>query len=349
MNSPRVGVVVLNCNGLGELIPCLESLRRSTYRPLEICVVDNASTDGSPERVAADFPEVNLIRSPVNLGWSRGNNRGIRHLLDKGIDYIWIINNDVEIDPDCVSRLVELCEDRPDVGVCGPLIYYWEPRDRVWFAGGYVDFDRLEAGHCSTVDEFRSLPATRRYISGCAMFVRREVFERVGLIDERFFIYCEDADFGLRAGRAGFGIEVVPEAAMFHKVSAFSGGEGAQSPFQAFQLLRSTMLFWRKHLGWWGFHRRWCAGHLGKWVNDIPYAWEDPSRRERARAIIDAVWYVLSGQRNPLERPSAPQWFVRLMRRRPWLVAELMALRLPAVQPLIRRRPGVADNAPDGN
>ena len=326
----------MNCNGLAVLIPCLESLRRSDYGPLEICVVDNASTDGSPERVAADFPDVHLIRLPVNLGCSVGVNRGIRYLLREGADYVWILNNDVEVDPDCASRLVEFCEDRPDVGVCGPLIYYWEARDRLWFAGGYVDFDLLEADHCGTVEEFRSLPADRRYISGCALFVRSAVFERVGLIDERFFIYCNDTDFGLRAGRAGFNIEVVPEAVTFHKVSAFSGGEDARSPFKTYHILRSSMLFWRKHLDWWGFHRRWCAGHLGKWVNDIPYAWEDPAERERAKAVIDAVWYVLTARRNPLKRPPAPPWFVALMRQRPWLVAELMALRPSAF--LHRRR-----------
>ncbi len=79
--------------------------------------------------------------------------------------------------------------------------------------------------------------------------------------------------------------------------------------------------------------RRWCGGHLGKWVNEIPYAWEDSARRERARAIIDAVWYVLSGKHNALERPPAPEWFVTVMRRRPWLVAELMALHLGGLLP----------------
>ena len=321
-----VYVVVLNYNGKGLVEDCLFSLARLDYRPLEICLVDNGSTDGSPEW-AESQPSVKVIRNARNLGWSGGNNEGIRHALDRGADYIWLLNDDVEVEPDCLSRMIRHAGARSDVGVLSPCIYYFEPRNRIWFAGGVKDSEHFETRHCAGIDEFRSLPNDTRYVSGCAMLVRREVFRVTGLIDERFFMYCEDVDFCLRAAAAGFGIDVVESAAMYHKVSASSGGHAVRSPLKAYHGLRSSLLFWRKHLGWWTFHRQYCAAHLGKWVNGLAEEWACTDTNARAGAIIDALWYFVSCANRPLEWPRAPAGFRNLVLRRPWLIAECMAFR----------------------
>lgn len=337
--KPRVFVVVLNYNGKDVLPECLRSLSRSNYPNVEVCVADNASTDGSPEWVEHEMPSVQVLRNGRNLGWSGGNNAGIRRALSRGAEYVWILNNDVEVEPDCLSQMIGHAKEHPDVGVLSPCIYYFEPRDRIWFAGGWNDAEHFKMSHCARVDEFRRLPNASRFVSGCAMLVRRDVFRATGLIDERFFMYCEDADFCLRAAAAGFKIDVLESAAIYHKVSASSGGELVRSPLKAYHGFRSSLLFWRKHLGWWTFHRKYCAAHLGKWVNGLAEEWACADTNARAGAIIDALWYFVSCANRPLEWPRAPAGFRNLVLRRPWLIAELMAFRFGG---LLRRWVGGA-------
>jgi hypothetical protein len=328
MKEPGVHVIVLNRNGQAHNKDCIDSLKRSHYANLKIWLVDNASDDGSPDWVEANYADVTVVRSGGNLGWSGGNNAGIRRALAAGADYLWILNNDVEVEPDCIPNLIHMAESGGRPAIVGPRIYYYQPRDEVWFEGGEVSLKDLKSEHCSN-ERFRRLPMNERYISGCALMVRREVFDRIGIIDERYFIYYEDTDFCLRAAAAGFGIDVEMSAIMYHKVGSYSGGVSKQiNPFHAYHILRSGMLFWRKHLGFWRFHRRWCRGHLGKWVNQIPEWMADPARRASAESMIDAVWYYVSMRRAPTKRPPAPAWFRRVMMRRPWLVANLMAFRL---------------------
>lgn len=321
---------MLNRNGQAVNAACLESLKRSGYANLRVSVADNASTDGSPEWIEQHHPDVTVLRTGGNLGWSGGNNVGIRYALEQGADYVWILNNDVEVEPDCIGKLVARSEQDRAVAITGPTIHYFEPRDRVWFEGAEVVEETFWVGHCDAA-HFQALPQGRRYVSGCALMVRREVFERIGLVDERFFIYYEDADFCRRAARAGFHMDIVGDAVMYHKVSAYSGGPSEiQSSFQAYHTLRSGLLFWRKHASAWRFHRGYCGGHLGKWVNNLPEEWAARDRRrERAEAIIDAVWYLVAHRNAPRERPAAPAWFRRLMLKRPWVVARLLAWRLP--------------------
>lgn len=318
-NSPVVAGIVLNCNGMEVIRECLKSLVASDYQPMRLYVSDNGSTDGSPEWIEEHYPHVTVIRNGRNLGWSGANNVGIRKALAEGAEWIWILNNDIELEADCLSRIMDRTRQHPELKLLGPVIHYFEPRDKVWCWGGIVRRSSFYTGHSDSLAEFRASPHDSRYMSGCAMMVHRSVFQCIGLIDERFFIYCEDTDFGLRAGRAGFRMDVVEDAVLYHKVGAFSGGEGAETPFQLYQTLRSLLLFWKKHLGIWGFHRHYCAGNLGKWVNRIPGLMEKEADLPRAEAIMDAVWYVLVGKNDPKSRPISPPWFRSLMARRPWL------------------------------
>ncbi len=325
MSNPSVHVVVLNRNGRALLSDCFRSLFASDYPNLTVWLADNASADDSLAWTREAFPQVRIVETGGNLGWSGGNNAGIRKALEAGADYVWILNNDVEVAPDCISKQIELAEQPGGPAIVGPMIYYYDDRNAVWFEGGKIDFDSLRAEHCSR-DVFQALPHAQRFITGCALMVHRSVFERIGLIDERLFIYWEDTDFCVRATRAGFAVGFVADAVMYHKVGAYSATDHAQqSPFQAYNLLRSEMLFWRKHLGEQGFRRRWCSGHLGKWVNAIPQDWALGGKdRERAEAIMDAVWYNLRRMDRPLDWPKCPYWFRFIMRHAPWRVVEWM-------------------------
>lgn len=324
--TDRICVLVLNYNGGRVLDETLQSLSRSEPGGVPCVVVDNQSTDGSFDQLPSDIERIRLDR---NRGWAGAYNRAIPGMLARGYEWLWLLNNDVLIEPGCVSALLAFAERNPRCRVLSPIIYFNDPRDRLWFAGGRVERRRFSVGHCSSLDEFRSLPDGERYLSGCALLVHRSVFERIGLFDESFFMYCEDADFGLRAAAAGFSCEVVEDATLYHRVYYASGGLEAGGPFLSYQTFRSLLLFWRKHAGWWRFHRRYCENHLGKWLNPIPAQWAHEQKRAVALAVIDALWDYLTGARDPLRRAQSPLWFQTLVRRYPWVVARLMAFRLP--------------------
>lgn len=244
MRSPRVGVVILNWKRPVEILECLQSLRQQDYPAVETIVVDNASNNGSLERIRENFPEVTLIENEQNLGFAAGSNVGIQALLERGFDYVLLLNDDTEIAPDMLSRLVEVAEGHPDIGIVGPRIFYFEPSDVIWSAGGSID--RYGAARHLHVDEkgksAASAPTDVDYVTGCGMLIKRSVLDTVGVLDERFFAYFEETELCARARRAGYRIVFVPDARMWHKISQTERG---QSRMYLYLMTRNRLLYVR--------------------------------------------------------------------------------------------------------
>ncbi len=246
----RLTVVVLNWNGLEDTLALLSTLERCRVPEgwsLHVMVVDNGSTDGSAAALEAGFPEVELLALPENLRFAGGNNRGVRRALEAGADAVMLLNNDTEADPALLERLLLALDQHPEAGALGPLIYFGAPSQRIWYAGGRCWPALGHAAHRAlrALDrgQFRSVEATG-YLTGCCLLARREVWERVGLLDERYWIYAEDADWSLRARRAGVRLLFVPTARLWHKVSA-SAGEG--SPWKIYQRLRANLTLFARY------------------------------------------------------------------------------------------------------
>ena len=219
-DDPRVGIVLLNWNQPTDTLACLGSLARLEYGAFEVVVADNGSTDGSPELVRRAFPDVTLIENGRNLGFAAGNNVGIQYLLDRSADYVLLLNNDTEVPPSLLRRLVDVAESDPRIGIVGPKILYYQPNDVIWSAGGRIDrlgrsshlrFDEADD------DEDRSVHDVD-YVTGCALLIKRQIIEEVGALDERFFMYYEEAEWCARVHRAGYRIVYVPQAHMWHKI-----------------------------------------------------------------------------------------------------------------------------------
>src|SRR6185437_6497170 len=134
--KPKVSIIVLTWNSYEITRDCLLSLRKVDYPNFEVVLVDNGSADSSPETLAREFPEVTLIRNPKNLGFTGGNNVGMRNVLSRGTDYVLLLNNDTVVAPDFLAELVEVAESNPRIGVLNPKIYYFEPSDVIWYGGG---------------------------------------------------------------------------------------------------------------------------------------------------------------------------------------------------------------------
>jgi len=332
---PAVTAIVLHHNGTDYLDACFKTLLAQDHPGLTVCVVDNASTDGSPEWLQAHYPTARLLEAGGNLGWSGGNNVGIRHALQHGADWIWLLNDDIELEPNCLRNMLEFAEKHPNVRLLSPVIHLTSDRNRVWYQGGKIDFARNVVSHCASLSEFRSIarPA-RRFISGCCLLVHRSVFEQAGLPDERFFMYYEDGDFSLRAEDAGFDMDVVADTRIYHHLMAATGGYHFKNPFRTYHMCRSELLFWRKHLGFWAFHRRYCLAHLSKWFLDTDTA--APGAKAIHEAKCDALWFFLTNRRCYRRHPHSPAWFRRLMLRRAWVIIALMGFDLVSL--LGRRR-----------
>jgi GT2 family glycosyltransferase len=246
-------VIVLNWNGEAVIDPCLRSLRDVEDVTLRIIMVDNASTDGSVALVRDRYPEVEIIENGSNLLFAEGNNVGIRRALEAGARYILLLNNDTEVDSRFAAAMLGPLRDEPGVGVVGPKILYFDDPRRIWYGGG--DFYPVLGVPCHRnirrVDgSFHDRRRETRYVSGCALLARREVFEDIGLLDPSYIMYCEDVDFCLRARRAGYRCLYEPDALVYHKVSASSGG--GMTPYKLEHRLMSTYrLFARFRPLWW--------------------------------------------------------------------------------------------------
>lgn len=249
----RVDVVVLNWNGLSDTTRCLESLARLEAPEdarVHVWVVDNGSSDGSLDVLPDRFPWARFLSMGENLRFAGGNNRGIEAALAAGADFVLLLNNDTEVEPGLVRELLAEADRASSAGLFGPLIL--DAGGRVWFAGGRVSTALGWSWHqgLGAPDPGRSGRARDvDYLTGCCLLARRQVFDRIGLLDESYYLYAEDADFCLRARAAGFACRLVPAARLTHYVSSSSGG--AVNPFKAYQRTRAGLRLFARHARGW--------------------------------------------------------------------------------------------------
>ncbi|MCX7740938.1 MAG: glycosyltransferase family 2 protein, partial [Meiothermus sp.] len=226
-----------------ETAACLEALKRLDYPRFRLLVLDNASPNDSVERLREAFPGLELLPLPQNLGFAGGNNQGLRRALAEGAAYVWLLNPDTRPDPGALSAMVRLAEGDPKVGAVGAVIYEMERPERVqaWGGGEVV----LNWGLIRLLTHPKQLPRLS-YISGASLLIKREVLERVGFLDEGFFMYGEDCDYGLRLRKAGFRLAVASEARVLHKGgTSWASNLAADEHFAA----HNVRLF-RKHAPW---------------------------------------------------------------------------------------------------
>lgn len=240
---PRVAGIVVNWNRKDDTLRCLASLARAAVPPVDVFLVDNASTDGSVAAVRAAFPDVTLLENERNLGFAEGNNVAIRAALAAGYPYLLLLNNDATIAPDAVERLLRPLIADPWVGVTSPAICYMDAPERVWSAGGAIERRRgaVSSAHLDRpAAEMPPAPFAVDHVSGCCMLVRAAAVAAAGLLDARFFMYYEETEWCARLARAGYRLVVEPRARAWHAIVP-SAQEG--SPAIAYYMTRNHLLF----------------------------------------------------------------------------------------------------------
>jgi len=213
--KPLIYIIILNYNGGEEIIECLKSCQEISYPNYKILVVDNASTDDSVLQIKKYFKNVKVIQNRNNLGFAAGNNIGIQYALNHGADNILLLNNDTMVSKDFLDKMVDLAEADSSIGIVVPKILYYKS-DKLWEGGKkkiYYIRGRLEV--ITNSDARR--PTDTICGTGCAMLIKREVLEKIGLLPEDYFMYFEDTDFSLKAKEAGFKIFYQPESIIWHR------------------------------------------------------------------------------------------------------------------------------------
>ncbi len=254
----KVFIVILNFNEWQDTIECVKSLNK--IKPdgkfeVEVLVIDNASSNDSVEKLNGQLSSATLLKNPKNLGFSGGCNEGARYALKNGANYVVFLNNDTIVEPNFISELLSATKNE-DVGAAVPKIYFERgyefhksryKKDElgkvIWYAGGKMDWDNL-IGKNIGVDEVDQgqfdIKMETDLATGCCFMIRSDVLENVGLFDDRYFLYYEDADFSQRMRRAGYKIIYEPDAKVWHK-NAESSGVG--SDLHDYYITRNRLLF----------------------------------------------------------------------------------------------------------
>lgn len=233
-----LSIIILNWNQYEDTSECLNSLGNN----YKIMLVDNGSIDGSADKLKAQYPHIELIKNKTNLGFAAGNNVAIKKALQDGNNYILLLNNDTKVEPDFLEWLVKAMKRSEDIGIVSPKIMCFDKPQKVWFSGGYYLPILKKPTHA--FDKQGEID----WASGCCMLVRKEVFNKIGLLDEDYFNNYEDVDFCYRAKKAGFNIKLVPESIIYHKFAASMGGKF--SPFYTYYRTRNNLLFFKKTKQW---------------------------------------------------------------------------------------------------
>jgi GT2 family glycosyltransferase len=223
---PAASIIVINWNGAQHLPVCLNALRAQTLRDFEIIVADNASRDDSLQLLARDYPEVNVVALSKNLGFTGGNNAGIR--VARG-EFIVLLNNDTEVDAHWLEEILAAFERHPEAGLVASKMKLFDRRDTFHTAGDFYRLDGLP-GNRGVWETDRGQYDREEYVfSACggSAAYRKSMLDQIGLLDEDFFYSCEDIDLAWRAQLAGWKCVYAPKAVVYHKLSATGGGATA--------------------------------------------------------------------------------------------------------------------------
>jgi len=258
MAQAKIALIILNWNGLKDTLECLSSLSKSDRQDTTVYVVDNHSSQDEAAVIAGLHPWVKVIRNSANLGFSGGNNVGIKAALKDHAQSVILLNNDTQVAPDTLAKLVA-ASIKYHFDIASPKIYFYKGREFhpvpapeqgkiIWYAGGIMDWANVIATHRG-VNEFDHGQYDRAeatdFATGCCMFIAKQLFARIGFLDEAFTAYYEDNDFCQRAHRAGFKIGYLPQSHLWHRNASATGGSGStvQNPL----IKKSRLTFALRH------------------------------------------------------------------------------------------------------
>jgi hypothetical protein len=250
IRSSKISIIILNWNGKNDTLECLQSVQEIDYPNFDVIVVDNGSKDDSVRAVRARFPKVAVCETGKNLGYAGGNNVGMRYALENGAEYILLLNNDTVVDSGVLKGFMQASELIPQGGIFAAKIYYYAEPTKLWYAGIKRNdqrfcFEHIGDGLYDDELSFNAIAETD-YACGCCLFIPAKIVRTIGLLDEAFFLVFEETDWCYRARQNGHKCYLIPQAKVWHKVSASFGGD--ESPLFNYFMTRNRLLWAKKHL-----------------------------------------------------------------------------------------------------
>ncbi|MCH2045469.1 MAG: glycosyltransferase family 2 protein [Saprospiraceae bacterium] len=244
-----VSIIIVNYDTSREIAQLLISLEKSSYKNLEIIVVDNNSKDKHLKDLLRDFPQIIFIQSTTNLGFAGGNNLGIDQAKGK---FIFFLNPDTEVTANAIMELVQVLKKNPKVGLVSPKIKYHHQPETIQYAGCKlmhpITLQAKPIGRNQLDNGNFDKAMDTAYGHGAAMMTRRDVIDKVGKMNSQYFLYYEELDWSQRIRKAAYKIQYIPSSVIWHKESVSTG---KQSPLKTYYLTRNRILFARlHHFGW---------------------------------------------------------------------------------------------------
>ncbi len=223
--NAKIDVIIVNFNNWRDTLKCIDSVlqnEQSAIHPEQIIVVDNGSTDGSFERIFHEFPEINVLSLAKNIGFAGANNVGIRMALNDKAEYVFLLNNDATVLPDTISSLVRTYENDERIGIVGATILNYQNPTIIDNMGANINYwtgSSRFLNHGSFYNkELGTIDVD--YASGAAMMISRKVINKIGLLPEFYFLYCEEQDYCTMAKKSGFRVACTAQARVIHKPSS---------------------------------------------------------------------------------------------------------------------------------
>ena len=304
-SSPVVTAIIVNWNHTPDTLCCLDALRRSNYPALNTVVIDNGSAEASRTALRQYLPaDTTLIELPTNLGFTGGYNRGLCHAIAQGADFALLVNDDAVVEPSTVRCLVRSAQIHPESALFGPIVYTLEQPDVVLSAGGVFgpdgtalhrglgEVDHGQFGMDNDDHDQFGADGIVDFLSGVMLLVRRTAIEAIGLLDEDFFAYWEDVEWGLRARRRGFTSRIVPQARVWHPDTR---GRDQASPAVIYYLARNQLLLVKKL----GLDRRVASRLVLRHIRTLT-SWTLRSRWRHMRyarnALARGLWDAFRGR-----------------------------------------------------
>ena len=319
-NAPLVATIVLNWRNTSDTVRCVTAAAETDYPNQRIYLFDNGADAASRAALSSLSTVATLLESPVNLGYTGGNNAAIQRALDDGANYVWLLNSDAIPGPSVLGALVTSAETDPQVGIVSPLICDPACEPPYEFTGAVVDLTNCliditidrEAGR-----EMQEQFSDRFVLVGTAMLVRRALIERIGLLDDRLFAYYEDMDYSIRSLLAGFRNIINFETELYHRAKPL-----VREPHAYYYMNRNVILMWRKIAGRHG-RRRAIADVAHRALRDLERFGKDHPRQ--AQAALAGLWDGMlerTGQYRPTRRMPRP--LEVMLRTRPALFRKLL-------------------------
>lgn len=299
MKSPRVFIIILNWNGLEDTLECLESVFKLDYPNFRVVIVDNHSSDGAVEVLTKEYPKVKVIENHENLGYTGGNNIAIRHAIEEGAEFVWLLNNDVVVESETLGKLIDVSERHPEIGLVSPVIWSCDEPRQMQFSGTEFDWSDF----VKKTDEENQLFQNKDIrisvsLVGTALLIRRSIIEKAGYLNEKYFAYSEDNEYSVRVAKLGYSNVIVNSAKIYHKGSRSTSG--GKKPIQMYFRTRNLYFLWMDNIEGckkWKYFLRYLA-YVISMVAEV----KKEESKESVNACFDGAWCAIRRVGGPLNR-----------------------------------------------